>query len=142
MLVRDGNVSPWLVAADVLVSDHSSVGFEYLLLDRPLVRIAVPELIRRAKIPQEYVDLMAAASITVQNTREVLESVARGLDDRRQQSESRRHVASELFYKPGGATGRAVGELYGLMELTEPARERPVGDSTDSVAVLSRQGVA
>jgi hypothetical protein len=141
MLVRDGNVSPWLVAADVLVSDHSSVGFEYLLLDRPLVRIEVPELIRRAGIPQEYVDLMAAASMTVQNTPEVLESVARGLDDPRHQSESRRHVASELFYKPGGATGRAVRELYRLMELTEPAWG-PAGESTDSVPVLSGEGIA
>ena len=102
----------------------------------------MPELIRRAKIPQEYVDLMAAASITVQNTKEVLESVAHGLGDQREQSESRRHVASELFYKPGGATRRALRELYGLIELTEHAPEPPVGESTDSVAVLSRQGVA
>jgi hypothetical protein len=142
MLVRDGNVSPWLVAADVLVSDHSSVGFEYLLLDRPLVRIEVPELIRGARIPQEYVDLMAAASTTVQNTGEVLESVARGLANPGQQSETRRHVAAELFYKPGGATARALRELYGLMELTEPAGEQPPGKSADSVPVLSRQGAA
>src|SRR5262249_9463684 len=46
--VRSGDASQWLVASDALITDHSSIGFEYLLLDRPLVRISVPELIRNA----------------------------------------------------------------------------------------------
>src|SRR5205085_5170773 len=50
--------SPWLVASDVLITDHSSIGFEYLLLDRPLIRIAMPDLITGADIGMEYVELM------------------------------------------------------------------------------------
>ena len=142
MLVRDGNVSPWLVAADVLVSDHSSVGFEYLLLDRPLVRIEVPELIRRAGVPEEYVSLMAAASMTVHEAPEVLQSVARGLSHPGQQSDVRQQVAAELFYRPGGATGRAVRELYHLMELSEPAVDRSAVQSSGSEVALSSRGVA
>jgi hypothetical protein len=142
MLVRDGNVSPWLVAADVLVSDHSSVGFEYLLLDRPLVRIEVPELIRRAGVPDEYVSLMAAASMTVHEAREVLQSVAQGLRNPERQSDIRRQVAAELFYRPGGATGRAVRELYQLMQLSEPRVDRSPRASSDSEAALTSRGVA
>ena len=37
------NISPCLAAADVMITDHSSAGFEYLLLDRPLVRIHMPD---------------------------------------------------------------------------------------------------
>jgi hypothetical protein len=142
LLVRDGNVSPWLVAADVLVSDHSSVGFEYLLLDRPLVRIEVPELIRRAGVPEEYVSLMAAASMTVHEAHEVLQSVEQGLNNPGQQSDVRRQVAAELFYRPGGATGRAVRELYQLVELTAPGLDRSPAESSDSEAALTRRGVA
>ena len=142
MLVRDGNVSPWLVAADVLVSDHSSVGFEYLLLDRPLVRIEVPELIRRAGVAKEYVSLMAAASMTAHEAHEVLQSVAQGLSNPGRQSDIRRQVAAELFYRPGGATGRAVRELYQLIELSEPGVNRSTVRSSDAEAALTGRGIA
>ena len=36
------DISPYLVAADLMVTDHSSAGFEFLLRDRPIVRIHVP----------------------------------------------------------------------------------------------------
>jgi hypothetical protein len=116
-LVRDANAAPWLVAADVLVSDHSSVAFEYLLLDRPLVRIEVAELIRRAAIPDEYVSLIAAASVTVRTATEVVDAVERGLAHPERQSITRQAVAADLFYRPGTATARAVRELYDLLEL-------------------------
>ena len=45
VLAPGSNSSAYLVGADVLITDHSSVGFEYLLLDRPLIRIHVPELL-------------------------------------------------------------------------------------------------
>jgi CDP-glycerol glycerophosphotransferase len=138
-LVREPNASPWLVAADVLITDHSSVGFEYLLLDRPLVRIEVPELIERARVPHEYVDLIASASTTVHDAGGVLREVDRAFADPSHGSQTRRDVAAELFYRPGGATSRAVHELYEVMELTAP----PPADSGDDlddypVAVPSR----
>ena len=120
LLVRDGDSSPWLVAADVLISDHSSVAFEYLLLDRPLVRIEMPELIRRTDIPEDYVALMASASTTVRSAGEVLAAVEHALADPTDQSSVRRQVAADLFYGPGGATRRAVCELYDLVELPAP----------------------
>jgi CDP-glycerol glycerophosphotransferase (TagB/SpsB family) len=142
VLVRDGNASPWLVAADVLVSDHSSIGFEYLLLDRPLIRIEVPELIRRAGIPDEYVALMASASTTVHTAQDVLENVRRALADPGPQTESRRHVAAELFHAPGTATARAVKELYGLIQLDMPDLRQPHQRPSDSAPVQANPGAA
>jgi hypothetical protein len=121
LLIRDGDSSPWLVAADVLISDHSSVAFEYLLLDRPLVRIEMPELIRRTDIPEDYVALMASASTTVRSAGDVLAAVEHALADPADRSSVRRQVAADLFYGPGGATRRAVLELYDLVELSAPA---------------------
>src|SRR2546429_268106 len=52
------DVSPYLYVSDVLVTDHSSVGFEFMLLDRPLVVINCPELIRHARINPSKVSLL------------------------------------------------------------------------------------
>ncbi len=117
VLASGHNSSPYLAAADVMITDHSSVGFEYLLLDRPLVRIHVPELIKNTDIEPSYVELLASASTSVANVAEVLAAVERALSDASENSATRIAVANEMFYKPGTATDRAVRELYDLMEL-------------------------
>jgi hypothetical protein len=45
---------PYLAAADLAIANNSSIGFEYLLLDRSLVRIEAPELIAWANAHSEY----------------------------------------------------------------------------------------
>ncbi len=53
------NITPYLAAADVMITDHSSAGFEYLLLDRPIVRIHLPELLDQANVHPDYARLLA-----------------------------------------------------------------------------------
>jgi hypothetical protein len=119
-MIRSADASPWLVAADVLITDHSSIGFEYLLLDRPLIRIAMPQLVAGANIAREYVELLAGASTTVDSPAGVVDGVVRALASPGQLSAARRALAAELFHAPGGATDRAVAELYELIELDRP----------------------
>jgi CDP-glycerol glycerophosphotransferase (TagB/SpsB family) len=103
-----------------MITDHSSVGFEYLLLDRPLIRVHVPELIRNTDIEPSYVELLANASSSANNVEETVTAVERSFADPAFKSSDRVAVANEMFYKPGTATDRAVKELYELMEL-DPA---------------------
>ena len=117
LLATGSNSSRYLPAADVMITDHSSVGFEYLLLDRPLIRIHVPELIKNTDIEPSYVDLLARASTSVNDVEETLAAVERSFAEPRRGSDERVAVANEMFYKPGTATERAVKELYELMEL-------------------------
>jgi hypothetical protein len=123
-LITSGDASAWLVAADVLITDHSSIGFEYLLLDRPLIRIVMPELIGSTNVGAEYVELMAAAATSVQSAPDALAAVDEALANPGRLSAERRAVASELFHDPGRATDHAVAELYELMELPAPAHAR------------------
>jgi hypothetical protein len=116
-LVQSSDASPWMVAADVLITDHSSIGFEYLLRDRPVVRIEVPELLRRTQIPQEYVDLLIAASITTHAVTDTVAAVERAFADPRAGSTERCAVAADLFHAPGRATFNAVRELREVMEM-------------------------
>jgi CDP-Glycerol:Poly(glycerophosphate) glycerophosphotransferase len=123
-LAADADICAYLAAADAMITDHSSAGFEYLLLDRPLVRIHIPDLIRESNINEEYVALMQEAAASVETAAAAVTEVERGLADPSARSMSRHAVAEELFYKPGTATARAVAELYDVMELsplTEPS---------------------
>ncbi len=117
VLATGSNSSRYLPAADVMITDHSSVGFEYLLLDRPLIRIHVPELIKNTDIEPSYVELLAQASTSVNNVDEMIAAVQNSFVNPEIGSTERIAVANEMFYKPGTATDRAVKELYELMEL-------------------------
>lgn len=123
VLADSPDVCPCLAAADVMITDHSSAGFEYLLLDRPLVRIHVPELIALANIHADYVALLASAAESVRDVGDTIAAVERALDDPVARSQTRRAVAADLFHEPGAATQRCAAALYeavGLDPLHEP----------------------
>ena len=120
-LIASGHdVSPYLVAADVMVTDHSSAGFEYLLRDRPIVRIHRPALLALTNVHPEYAELLASVSESVDTAAGVVRAVTRGLETPSLRSEARRRVAEDLFHFPGSATARATAALYESIEL-EPA---------------------
>jgi CDP-glycerol glycerophosphotransferase (TagB/SpsB family) len=117
------DISPYLVAADVMITDHSSAGFEFLLRDRPLVRIHRPQLLELANVHADYVRLLASVSDSTEGVSDTVDAVERALDAPHVRSAERRQVAADLFYRPGGATRRAVEALYEVIEL----EEAPVG---------------
>ena len=117
LLARGSDATPFLAAADVMITDHSSAGFEYLLVDRPLIRIEIPELIAATRISEEYVSMLAAASSSVRTAEEAVKAVETCLIDPSALAASRKAVAKELFFDPGRATSRAVNEIYEVLEL-------------------------
>jgi hypothetical protein len=120
-LAQDADASPYLFVADVLVTDHSSVGFEFMLLDRPVVVIDCPTLIEKARVSRDKVRLLQSAAAVVTDTAEMTRAVRQELADPARLSSERRAIAAELFHGPGGATARALKSLYDLLEL--PALE-------------------
>jgi hypothetical protein len=116
------DISPYLVAADVMITDHSSAGFEFLLRDRPIVRIHRPALIELANIHPDYVALLASVATSVDDVEQAVAAVERSLAEPLERSADRRRVSADLFYKPGGATARSAAALYELLELA-PARQ-------------------
>jgi hypothetical protein len=110
--------SPYLAAADVMVTDHSSIGFEYLTLDRPLVIFDAPDLAWVARINPDKITLLRSAATVVQTPQELATAVQDGLRDPLRLSRERRAVAAEMFFKPGTATERARELCYELLGLT------------------------
>jgi CDP-glycerol:poly(glycerophosphate) glycerophosphotransferase len=102
------DASPLLAAADAVVTDHSSIGFEYLVLDRPLIVFDAPDLQRVARINPEKVQLLRSAADVVRTPAEAARAALHALADPGRHSAPRRRIARELFFEPGTATARAV----------------------------------
>ena len=121
------DASPLLAAADVMVTDHSSIGFEYLVLDRPVIVYDAPDLPRLARINPEKVALLRSVASIAASAAQAAEFAAAALAHPQALSAARRAVARELFHDPGLATTRAVDLLRGLLHrtpVTAPAAER------------------
>jgi len=106
---------PLLAAADVLITDHSSIGFEFLVLDRPLVVFDAPDLAGVARINPDKIALLRSAAAVARTARETAQLAVQDLADPAPRSAARRRVASEMFFEPGTATARAAGLLKGLL---------------------------
>jgi hypothetical protein len=131
------NASPYMLAADVLITDHSSVGFEFMLLDRPILVLDCPELIEHARINPDKVDLLRSAADVVSSPDAIAPALERALLNPASHGTRRRAIAEELFYCPGGASGRAAACIYELLSL--PALEaQPAPTPVEGVEVRRR----
>jgi hypothetical protein len=115
-LARGANAGPYLSAADVLVTDHSTVGFEFAVLDRPIVVFDVPELETAARIDAGKWRLLRSMSDVVADVPGLAAAVERGYADPGRLRDARARARS-LFAYPGTATERALAVVYEMLEL-------------------------
>ena len=119
------DVTPLLVAADLLISDASSVAYEYCILDRPIVFLDVPELLdKRAAMEGCQMDVNSHGrnmGRIIGNSEQLREAIGDALDDPMQFSAERRGVAEHIFHQPGSA-GRRMADR--LCELAGATRSR------------------
>ena len=119
------HAGPYLVAADLMITDHSTIGFEFALLDRPLVVFDAPDLLAQARInPDKWHQLRGMADI-VRTAGELPAVVARALANPQRHAGSRRATSQALFAHAGHSTERALDVVYELLGL--PAREQAHG---------------
>ena len=120
------DASPLLAAADVMVTDHSSVGFEYLVLDRPLIVFDAPDLTRAARVNPEKVALLRSAATVAGSAADVARAAIVELTNPERLSAARRRIAGDLFFEPGGATVRAVALVRGLLTPSPRSAAAPI----------------
>lgn len=114
--VEGADASPYLAAADLMVTDHSSVGFEYLVLDRPLLVYHAADLAVAARINPEKIELLRSAATVVGDPRRLAESARAELAQPARMSRARRRVARAMFHDAGRATERAVALIREVLD--------------------------
>jgi hypothetical protein len=133
--VEGPDASPYLAAADALVTDHSSVGFEYLVLDRPLLIFDAPDLPAAARINAEKVVLLRSAGTVVATAEALVSATAAELTRPSRLSDARGRVAREMFFEPGSATGRAVDVIHQLLGIASPVADTTPADGRPATTV-------
>ncbi len=146
-LMRDLDVIPYLHAADLLISDASSVITEFTLLDRPIVLLNVPKLFKRVVKRGGALDLDTYGQKlgpVVDDPVTIVEVVRSALADSSPYSALRRAMARDFFYQPGTAAKRvakAVRYAAGLLDWipidTEPLEPDAIPRPDDAEMITS-----
>ena len=119
-LVDDIDVTPALSAADILITDASSVSQEFCLLDRPILFAQVPGLYESERY-RDSADLKTwgqRAGLTFETVSQALDALRRSLEHPQELASIRQQVSQDLFYNPGSATEHALEALYRQLRLT------------------------
>ena len=99
-----------------MITDHSTIGFEFCALDRPLVIVDMPELLRAARVDADKARLLRAAADVAGSVVEAVAAVDHALASPAERRQARRAAVDDVFYDPGRATARAVALCHELLE--------------------------
>ena len=142
--VTDFDIIPYLYIANLLITDASSVSSEYSLLDRPMVFLDVPDLIRAAeKSRKGSLDLDTwgrRGGRTVRWPDEAVDAVAWSLEHPDAESEVRQAMAKDLFYNPGVAADVAVRWILDELELPAAGEAADAGAQAGAPAGAREAG--
>ncbi|MBN1867670.1 CDP-glycerol glycerophosphotransferase family protein [Candidatus Sumerlaeota bacterium] len=119
-VIEDPDIVPYMAAADVLISDLSSVTNEFTLLDRPIVFIDVPEL--RAKYGQtlDMEEWGQKTGTVVKSMEELIAAIDQAIAQPALLSDVRQAAARDLFFHPGRATQAAIQGAYRVLGIPAP----------------------
>ena len=121
LMASGGDSNPYVLASSLMVTDHSSIGFEFCALDRPLVVFDVPQLLEAARVNPDKVALLRSAALVVSTLPELAAAVQQALADPASRRLERQRAAAEVFHLPGGATMRALRLIYEMLQLPPAA---------------------
>jgi CDP-glycerol glycerophosphotransferase len=121
------DVTDWLIASDLLITDFSSVFFDYLVLDRPIIHVTSDleeYATQRGFLTDPYRDF---AGPTVRNQDELLDQIDRALTD--PQSDALLRRTQNDIHNPfeDGHSSERVG--LRIMDLLERPRTPLIGGS-------------
>jgi len=126
ILSNEQDVIPLLFVADLLITDASSVSNEYALLDRPILFLDVPKLIKRASNATESkVDLQTwgrKIGAVVESPEKILPALQLAFEHPEYGSRVRKELVTDLFFNPGHATDAAVQWLQNYFALPHGVR--------------------
>lgn len=116
LFATDADATGYLLASDLMVTDHSTIGFEFCALDRPLIVFDVPALLVAARVDAGRAGLLRRAADVVASPAELRQAADRALGDPGARRAQRSAAVNEVFHEPGRATERALALCYEALE--------------------------
>ncbi len=118
---RVWDVVPLMHAADLLITDISSVGFEFLQLDRPIVFMTFENQLRRWEGRADLETWGRRIGACVGSPAELPAALDRELADPGRLADIRRAACADIYYNVGCATDAGMRALYDITGLQPPA---------------------
>lgn len=139
--VKGRDVIPYLNAADVLMTDASSVAVEYTLLNRPILFIDVPKLFKKVQKRAPAMDLETYGrkiGRIVKTPEEITKAIQDALRSADAEDAIRRAMAEHVFHRPGSATARVRDVILYAAGLSNelPEGVLPVNPEAGSATAL------
>ncbi len=120
--ITDQNACRYLKAADILISDHGSTTYEYMILNRPILYYDTVKAASIMTMPETLPKLRRVV-VSFQSAPEVLDIIKnQKWKDFPAEPEIRRELIEFRFYDIGQAAIRAVDAIYLLLKIIPPAK--------------------
>ena len=110
--LEDKNILPYLLIADIMIADLSSIIAEFCALDKPIITYIVPD---GKRTPKEIKDMLADISIRVNSFDEMKTAVQLALSEPNKQSDARKKYNRIMFDELDGKAGLRAAEIIKKM---------------------------
>jgi CDP-glycerol glycerophosphotransferase (TagB/SpsB family) len=114
------DVIPCMQASDLLVTDISSVAFEWLQVDKPLVFMTFPNQLRRWEGQADLETWGRRIGTECDDVARLPTLIESELASPGRLGDVRREACADIYFHVGCATDAALSEFYGLMNLELP----------------------
>ncbi|CAG1023461.1 Teichoic acid poly(glycerol phosphate) polymerase [Patescibacteria group bacterium] len=112
--IFDFNSNPYLFVSDIMITDAGGVGFEYVLLNKPIIYIDVPEYFDQ--YGREGIDFWGrSAGNIIKKPEELPETIKKNLSNPEEYSDNRKELINKLIYNPGNAANKAAEAVLQLL---------------------------
>jgi len=106
--IQDPDVLPYLVIADVLVGDTSSIIAEFCVMDKPIITFKVAETKR--SVP-EITQLLKEISIQVESVNELQNAIEYSFKNPGERSKERQKASQMMFDQLDGQAGKRAADI-------------------------------
>lgn len=113
--IFDFNSNPYLHVSDIMITDAGGVGFEYMLLDKPLIFFDVPEYFEM--YGSSGIDYWGRkAGMIIMKPEQIQEAINSALNNPMERSDMRRELKNRLIYNPGNSAQKASEIIIQLLD--------------------------
>lgn len=112
----EGDSNPWYIAADLMVGDVSGACYEFIVQNKPVVFVDVPDFFRCQG--RDGIAYWGRRAGIVTPADAVAYTVAEALSGTDRKRTEREALIRQLIYHPGHASERAVEVLFALIDGT------------------------
>ncbi|MDP8207382.1 MAG: CDP-glycerol glycerophosphotransferase family protein [Candidatus Electryonea clarkiae] len=139
--IEDNDLSPYLLLADVMVSDVSSASMEFILLDKPVVLFNNPNAPDYSNFDPDDIEwAWRDVGIQANDINELKEGVRRSLKNPGEFSEKRKRYSKELLISSDGLSSKRTIEK--MWELVEADLQNAPRDNCKRTAIILKTNIS